>query len=215
MAILKLYGVPHSTCSKRVATILIEKRVQFEFIVVDFSKKEHKSEAYLEKQPFGQVPYIDDDGFILYESRAIARYIATKYADQGTKLIPAGLKEQALFEQAVSIESSNFDPYASRIAYERIIKPRYGGVTDSAVVELQLQKLNANLDVYDRILSKQKYLAGDEPTLADLFHLPYGAYVLNGGDLLQNRPNVARWWNELTARQSWKDLANGISQSSA
>ena len=91
---------------------------------VDAAKREHKSEAFLEKQPFGQVPYLDDDGFILYESRAIARYIATKYKDQGTPLIPdpADLKATALFEQAVSVECSNFDPSASGIAMEKIFK---------------------------------------------------------------------------------------------
>jgi glutathione S-transferase len=65
----------------------------------------------------------DDDGFILYESRAITRYLATKYADQGTKLIPTGVKECALYEQAASTEVSNFDPAASGITYEKIFKP--------------------------------------------------------------------------------------------
>jgi glutathione S-transferase len=51
---------------------------------------EHKSPAFLEKQPFGQVPYLDDDGFILFESRAMARYIAMKYGNG--QFIPSELK---------------------------------------------------------------------------------------------------------------------------
>ncbi|KAG6844650.1 hypothetical protein H0H87_005101 [Tephrocybe sp. NHM501043] len=120
--VLKLYGVPISTCTKRVGAVLLEKQVPFEMIDVDFAAREHKSAAYLEKQPFGQVPYIDDDGFILYESRAICRYIATKYADQGTKLIPTDPKEHALFEQAASTEQSNFDAFAAPAVFENVLR---------------------------------------------------------------------------------------------
>ena len=97
----------------------------FEFVNIDFMKGEHKSPEYLKKQPFGQVPYIvEDDGFVLYESRAIGRYIATKYHGQGTPLIPepSDAKATALFEQALSIETSNFDAFASPIAYEKVLK---------------------------------------------------------------------------------------------
>ncbi|KAG6897266.1 hypothetical protein C0992_002918 [Termitomyces sp. T32_za158] len=120
--VLKLYGSPRSTCTQRVVTVLLEKQVPFEVIAVDLAQGEHKSPAYLEKQPFGQIPYIDDDGFILYESRAICRYIATKYADQGTKLIPTDLKQYALFEQAASAEQSNFDASASAAVFENVFK---------------------------------------------------------------------------------------------
>ena len=72
--VLKLYGNPISTCTKRVAVVLHEKRVPFEFVVVDLMKNEQKAPAFVARQPFGKVPYIDDGGFVLFESRAIARY---------------------------------------------------------------------------------------------------------------------------------------------
>ena len=56
--VLTLYGHPLATCTQRVATVLLEKQVPFKFVVVDITTGEHKSPAYLEKQPFGQVPYI-------------------------------------------------------------------------------------------------------------------------------------------------------------
>lgn len=122
--VLKLVGNPLSTCTRRVAVVLKEKNVPYEFVVIDFAKGEHKVPSYLEKQPFGQVPYLDDDGFIVFESRAIARYIALKYKDQGTPLLPdsSDLKGLALLEQAISIESSNFEPFASGIAFEKVFK---------------------------------------------------------------------------------------------
>lgn len=59
----------------------------------------------------------DDDGFILFESRAISRYLSAAHANG--KLIPKGTKESAIFEQAVSIEQANFDPFVTVLARER------------------------------------------------------------------------------------------------
>ncbi|OBZ68023.1 hypothetical protein A0H81_11995 [Grifola frondosa] len=214
--VLTLHGHPMSTCTQRVAVILKEKNVPFKFVVVDFEKGEHKSPSFVSIQPFGQVPYIDDDGFKLYESRAIGRYIAVKYASQGAKLLPdvADLQKWALFEQAASIELTNFEPSAHGLAWEIIFKNLFSNLeTDTKAVENHKQTLAAKLDAYEVILSKSKYLAGDEITLADLFHLPYGdMFGAFGVDFLKSdkRPNVARWWKDISSRPSWESVKNGI-----
>lgn len=65
----------------------------------------------------------DDDGFILFESRAIARYIIAKYPKHGPELIPTDLKAHAKFEEAASIEAFDFDPYAGKILAEKLFNP--------------------------------------------------------------------------------------------
>jgi len=65
----------------------------------------------------------DDDGFILYESRAIVWYIAFKYADQGTALIPSSLQGQALVQQALWVEVSHFNHWANIVIDEGVRKP--------------------------------------------------------------------------------------------
>lgn len=204
--VLKLYGSPFSSYSRFVVAVLLEKEVPFELVIVDMFEKEHKTEEYLKKQPFGQIPCIDDDGFVLYESRAIARYIAMKYADQGARLIPADIKENALFEQAASMELSNFNPPASAAVAENYIKPVCGGVPDKDLFDQHIKNLSAKLDVYDTILSKQKCIAGEDSTLADLFHLPIGAMLaIAGSDIMNSKPNVARWFRDISSRPSWID----------
>ncbi|KIJ36067.1 hypothetical protein M422DRAFT_261615 [Sphaerobolus stellatus SS14] len=101
--VLKLYGFDLSAPTRLAAIILDEKQVPFEFIPLDLSKGEHKRPEYFAKQPFGQVPCLDDDGFLLYEGRAICH-----------------IQAFALFEQAAASEFANFHVHARAAVYELI-----------------------------------------------------------------------------------------------
>ncbi|TFK45755.1 glutathione S-transferase [Heliocybe sulcata] len=215
--VLKLYGHTVSSATKRVACIANELKVPYELVTIDLFSGEHKWAAALEKQPFGELPWIDDGGFVLYESRAICRYLVAKYGPSSS-LVPKDLTGNAKFEQAASIEICNFEPYAHVIAIEKLIKPASGAQPDETMVKENLDVLSSKLDAYEVILSKQTYLAGDASciphlTLADLFHLPKGAMVTAAGiNVLEDsndRPNVARWWKALTSRSSWRAVKDG------
>jgi glutathione S-transferase len=98
----------------------------------------------------------------LYESRAIGHYIATKYADQGTPgLIPTEVKAFGLFQQACQIEIWNFQEFAGKAHFEIAVKPFLGLPSDKAVFDKYIASVDKSLDAYEKILSKQKYLAGD------------------------------------------------------
>jgi glutathione S-transferase len=175
------------------------------------AKGEQKLPSFTAVQPFGQVPYIDDDGFVLYESRAIARYLIKKYPNQGTPLIPTDPKAEALFEQAESIEVFNFTAFVSGIVVEKVFKPRRGLQPNEERVSELLASLLPKLDAYDLILGKQKYLAGDSVTLADLAHLPYGTAFYGAGfaEVFDSRPNVSRWWKDISSRPAWLAVKDG------
>ncbi|KAF8441293.1 glutathione S-transferase [Boletus edulis BED1] len=210
--VLKIYGYNMSTCTRLVALICKEKEIPYELVTINLAKGEHKNPEYLKTQPFGQVPYIDDDGFILYESRAIARYLIKKYPNQGTTgLVPVDPKKEALFEQAASVEVSHFNSHAGPLMFEKLFKARTGGTTDQVKAAEHLKNLEAKLDVYEIILGKQKYLAGDEVTLADLQHLPFGSmlFLAKHGDVIEKRTNVARWWKDISNRPAWLAVKDG------
>jgi len=160
---VKIHGLHQSTCTQRVKVIAYEKGVDVQVDPVNFAAAEHKSPAHLEYQPFGQIPYLDDDGFVLFESRAIGRYIAAKYANQGTKLLPSAsdLKAVAIFEQGASIELAGFEPCAGGIYLQKIVIPFKGGKTDEAKLKEHHDTLKTKLQGYERMLAKHKYLAGD------------------------------------------------------
>ncbi|KAJ7896227.1 glutathione S-transferase [Mycena leptocephala] len=212
--VLKFYAGPHVGGGVAiVALLLAEKQIPFEHVVVNLSQREQKAPEFMEMHPFGQIPLIDDDGFILYESRAICRYLAEKYMDQGPQLLPVGLKERAFVEQAASVEYSHFHPAVVEVIGELLGKPHRGLPVDQTVLANTLAELSAKLDVYEVILGKTKFLAGDEFTLADLFHFSFAPMLANHGiDLMTSRgPNVKRWWDELISRPAWiKVKAKGI-----
>ncbi|KAN0093314.1 Glutathione S-transferase, C-terminal-like protein [Tylopilus felleus] len=204
--VLKIYGHAVAPLVRLVAEVCKEKEIPYELVNVAVYKGEHKTPAFKQFQPFGQVPYIDDDGFILYEARAICRYLVKKYEGQGALgLIPTDPKNEALFEQAASTEYSNFYPFALGLATEKIIKKHRGLPADESKVQEYLEHLNTKLDAYDAILGKQLYLSGGNVTLADIFHLPYAAIVIEelGYNVLETRPNVARWWKAISTRPAW------------
>ncbi|KAH9913902.1 glutathione S-transferase C-terminal-like protein [Epithele typhae] len=200
--VLKLYGKPTSTCTNRVQTVLEELSVPYEFVAIDLTKGEHKAPDFTAVQPFGQVPYIDDDGFVLFESRAICRYLALKYGGVEKGLIPA----------AASIELTNFDVFKAWVHLSALrIRARMFALrpTDPEAVAKLTAMLDSKLVAYDVLLGRTKYLAGDEIMLPDLFHLPYGAMLKKRGiDLLESGkyPNVTRWWADVSSRPSWKKV---------
>jgi len=206
-----LRGHSMSTCTRRVAVVLKEYDVSYELLSIDWAKAEHKTPEFLEHQPFGQVPYLIDGDIEVYESRAIAKFIALKYRGKnGVDLLPdpTDLKAVAKYETAASVEQSNFDPYASGLAAEKVFKPMRGVATNEDTVASYTATLDGKLDGYERILAKQQFLAGDKITIVDLFHLPYGSFLAKLGvnflEEPEKRPNVARWWKAVSSRPSWQ-----------
>lgn len=64
------------------------------------------------------------------------------------------------------------------------------------------------LDIYEKHLASSEYLAGDKFTMADLSHLPYTALLFPAGEgeLITSRPHLAKWWEKISARESWKKV---------
>ena len=122
--VVKLYGHPLATSGQRIQVILEELNVPYELITLNLKEQQHKTPEYLAHQPFGQLPYMDDDGFELFETRAVCRYLAVKYGGIGTLLPPqSDVAKTARFEQAASVELSNFEAPMGLLAWEVKYKP--------------------------------------------------------------------------------------------
>ncbi|KYF91714.1 glutathione S-transferase [Sorangium cellulosum] len=205
---MKLYGHPMSTCTRKVLTVLAEKGHEAQVVVVDLMKGEHKQPDHLARHPFGVIPVLEDGDFSLYESRAIIRYLDQKLP--GASLTPTELRARALMDQWLSVEQSYFSTPAIKILYQRVIMPMIGQQGDESIVEAAKGEVARTLDVVDKALGNQEYIAGSSYSLADISFMPYLQCLVASkvGELITDRQNVAAWWKRLSARPAWVKVSS-------
>ncbi len=203
---LKIYGHPMSTCTRKALMTCAENDIPFELVTVDFMKGEHKQPAHLGRQPFGQMPALEDEGFMLYESRPMSRYLNDKVSG---KLVPSDLKERALMDQWISVETSNFTPHAMTYIYNYTFQR----TQEPAKMEAAGKAIDLALSVMENRLAVSPFLAGSTLTLADIYYMPYIEYVMAtpGKELFAKYPHVMAWWNKISERPTWRKVANRAS----
>jgi len=201
---MKVYGHPASTCTRKVLCLLAEKGVSAEFVMVDIMKGAQKTPEHLARHPFGVVPVLeDDDGFVLYESRAILRYLDAKL--EGTALTPKNLQDHARMEQWIGVEQSYFSPPAMKAILEVFFAPMKGTTPDPDVIAKGKAEAAKALDVLERALVGKDFLVGDF-SLADITYAPYLQYLFDtkAADIIAERPNVSAWAARVLERSSWR-----------
>jgi glutathione S-transferase len=202
---MKVYGHPFSGGTRLVLMALAEKKVEHDFVLLEFAKGDHKKPEHLARQPFGKVPAIEHEGFTLFESRAIARYIGETFP--GASFSPTDPKARALVVQWINVEYGEFFPVAHPLNLELVIKPAMGmGNPDPARVESLRTALAPVLGVLDRALEGKNYLVGDQLSLADMVFMPdlELLHVAGEGVRIEKFANVTRWWKTISSRPSWQ-----------
>ncbi|KAJ1259959.1 hypothetical protein BS78_10G195200 [Paspalum vaginatum] len=218
MAPVKVFGPALSTNVARVLVCLHEVGAEYEVVNMDFQAKEHKSPEHLARNPFGQIPAFQDGDVVLFESRAICRYVLRKYKSAEADLLREGdLKDAAMVDVWTEVEAHTYHPAISPVVYECLFNPTMFGVpTNEKVVEESLEKLKKVLDVYEARLADHEYLAGDFVSFADLNHLPYTFAFMTTphASLFDSYPNVKAWWERLMARPSMNKLGAAVAAAS-
>jgi len=159
---IKLYTFPPSTNSRKVRIVLLEKGLEFERVNVDLTKREQKNPEYLKIHPFGQVPALDDEGFVLYDSTVINEYLEDEYPYPS--LMPSDSEGRARARLLEDFRDSHFNPYCVHIIYE-MRKPE--GERDSQRIENAKTQISACFDRLERELEGKEYLVGTF-SLADI-----------------------------------------------
>ncbi len=156
----------------------------------------NKTAEYLAKNPNGLIPLVEDGETVIWESHAIVRYLAAKYAIGTLWAVDPAIR--SLADRWMDWAATSFNP-AINPAFHGLVRtaPEARNMAAiTAAVELTEQRM-ALLDVH---LGKQAHLAGEDFTMAELALGPFIHRWLNMPVSRQPRPHVARWYKGLMAR---------------
>lgn len=182
---IRLHRHPLSGHSHRVQLALALMGLPHELVDVDLMKGAHKSAAFMQLNPFGQVPVLEDDGTVVYDSNAILVYLATRY-DADRRWLPRDPKGQADVQAWLSVAAGQiaFGPAAARLI--TVFGAKYN--PDDVI-----GRAHGLLKVMDGQLATRPYLVGTGATLADIAGYSYISAAPEGNVDLSAYPHVRAW----------------------
>lgn len=200
---MKIYNGNFSVNALRVRAVALELGIDAEIIEINVMGGENKSGDNLEINPNGKVPALEDDGLIIWESRAITTYLAGKRPDAG--LYPDDIAHRALVDQWSYWQALHLGPAISKVSMERFIKPKFGwGTPDQAALDAALKEVAQFLPVLEAGLDGKDWVAGPL-TVADFALASSFVLRVDSGISLDDFPNVAAWIDRLESRASWQE----------
>jgi glutathione S-transferase len=200
-----VYGPAGSTYVWSARLALAEKGVTHELVELPFGA--HREEPHLSRHPFAKVPAFEHDGFALYETQAIIRYVDERFA--GTPLQPEDVHQWSVMNQIIGIVDAYAWPsIAGTILFNRMLVPRLlGGTPDEAAITAALPRARLCLSEIDRLMGDHRFLASDHISLADLMVVPLLSYfnrVPDGRAPMAEHPKLQNWLRQMESRQSFQ-----------
>ncbi|CAN6345276.1 unnamed protein product [Urochloa humidicola] len=205
-AAVKVYGWAMSPFVSRALLCLEEAGVGYELVPMSRDGGDHRRPDHLARNPFGQVPVLEDGDLTVFESRAIGRHVLRKYKPE--LLGEGNLKKSAMVNVWLEVEAHQLHPVMGAISME-CFGPFLGRARNQAVIDENVEKLNKVLEVYEARLGKCRYLAGDFLSFADLSHFTLMHYFMatEYAAEVKAHPHVKAWWEELAARPATRKVA--------
>jgi len=182
---IKLYGSAISGHVHRVRLFLSMLGLPFESIELDLKQRANRTPEFLARNPFGQVPVIEDGEVTLADSNAILVYLNERYAADPTRWMPRDPVGAARVQRWFSVAAG---PLAYGPAAARVMA--LFGRTDSGEAATRSHALLAVMEIH---LAQQPFLAGASATLADIANYAYVAHAPEGGVSLEPYPHLRAW----------------------
>ncbi|CAD0197010.1 unnamed protein product [Chrysodeixis includens] len=198
-----LYKIDLSPPANAVRMLAHIIGLQLELKDVAFSSMEHKSPEYVKKNPMGQIPTLDDGGFILGDSHAIMIYLLSKYGGNKSELLyPSDAQARAVVNQVLFFDAS--------ILFSRIkvvTLPTVMGTLKSPS-ERHLADIEEAYGMLEAFLSRHSHVAGDHLTIADLAiaNTLYAGVLIKKLDA-EKFPLTTAWYKKMQEEPSYKEIA--------
>lgn len=196
---MKLYDFPFSPNCRKVRAVAYEVGVAFDPQPVDLLAGGQKSADFLARNPNGRVPVLEDDGFVLWESTAIIRYLAA-----GTALVPTARRAAADVDRWLAWQLAHLGPAMSKVAFEKIVKRlTRQGPPDAALVAAGTADFAAMTAILDGALAGKEYVAG-ALSIADFALAAHFSLAAACGLAIAPHARVESWLARMVARDSMK-----------
>jgi glutathione S-transferase len=193
---LKIWGRMSSVNVQKVVWAARELELPFERVDAGGAFGGNRTPEYLRMNPNGKIPLIDDDGFVLWESNAIVRYLAAKHG--AGSLWPHDPHRRADADRWMDWQATELTP-AMRDAFMQLIRTA-ADKRSQALVDASNSATETLMTILDAHLGERRYMTGDALTVADI---AVGAATHRWLGLPQPklpRPNVERWYRQLMTR---------------
>jgi glutathione S-transferase len=200
---MKLYSGKRSPNARKVRLLAKELDLPLEIVSPDFVKGELRSPEFLALNPNGKIPVLDDDGFVLWESCAILRYLAEKRPERN--LVPSDQRRRAVVDQWLFWWAAHCEPALLQLVFQKMVKPflKLGGA-DERLVAASETELARYLPILDKQLEGKGHIAGDL-SIADFAIAPWFEPAGSVGVTLDAYPQITRWLENLQKRPYWAD----------
>lgn len=199
-----VYGPAGSSYVWSARLALAEKGVAHDLVEVSFPGL--REAEHLSRHPFGKVPAFEHDGFTLYETQAIMRYVDEAFPS--APLQPIDLHQFSRMNQIIGIvDAYAWRAIAAGICFPRIVAPLLGLPTDEELIKKSIPQAKLCLAEIERIAGDDDFLAGERLSLADLLVAPivyYLAKTPEGPGLLDPHAKLRAWIRRIEGRQSFQ-----------
>ncbi len=203
---LKIWGRNTSSNVQKVMWAIGELKLPHERIDIGGAFGGNKEPAYLAMNPNGLVPTLEEDGFTLWESNAIVRYLAAR--NGAGALEPADPKTRARANQWMDWQLSVVGPAIFGAFWGLIRTPP--DKRDPAAIEASQKKTTEAMIILDAQLAKTAFVAGDAFSMGDI---PLGVMAYRFRQLVPQRPplpNLERWYASLEKREAFRTHVSTI-----
>jgi glutathione S-transferase len=204
---LKIWGRNTSSNVQKVMWAIGEMALPHQRIDVGGAFGKNKEPPYLAMNPNGLVPTLEEeDGFTLWESNSIVRYLAAKHASR--TLEPADLKTRALAHKWMDWQLSVMGPAITPVFWGLIRTPPEK--RDANAIAIGKDRTIEAAQILDRQLGKTSYLAGEAFSYGDI---PVGIMIYRYVQLIPKRPptpHLDRWYAAISSRPAFKDQVASV-----
>jgi glutathione S-transferase len=193
-----LFHSPYSQHARRVVSLLIEAGLPYQLRHVAMEKGEHMSPEYLAVNPNHQVPTLLDGDIRIHESNAILRYLCAKHAL--SEWYPSEPAQRAAVEQWLDWNQCRLSPAVVDIVLNSVFLGERG---DKAAIERGRSKLPELEPIIEDGLTGRAFLAGGQPTIADL-SLASSIFQLGFAGITPAGAHTRSWFERMLAIEGFR-----------